>query len=237
MTPWDKRTFARTLALTVVAFVAALLLGAATDEGNVRWMERVARTLPALPIAGAAGAWLAMAPLRTRGEVRALAAIGRNPWEIVRPAIAACAFAHLVAAILALSSAVAVGTFFPRAAARPALVFRDGDFVDEGRGVRILADGTMEGAPITAAPKKEDVPPFGRLAVAGMLLFAGIAIPMWALRRERLRKVVLAYGATAGATIVCFHGAAVGAFPALAAVVPSGALLAGAALRYRREIR
>ena len=43
--------------------------------------------------------------------------------------------------------------------------------------------------------------------------------------------------ATGGATIVCFHAAAVGALPALAAVLPSGALLAGAAVRYRRQSR
>jgi hypothetical protein len=230
------RVAGRTLALLSLAFVLALLLTAATDEGSVAWLERVSRTLPALPIAGAAGAWLAMAPLRARGDVRALAAIGRNRWEIARPAIAASLAAHAAAAVLVASSALAVGTFFPRAAARPPVVFRDGDFIDEGRGVRIHADGSMTGAEIEPSAS-HGVPPLGRLAVGGVLLLAGAALPMWALvMRRRNAAAALAFGAaTGGVTIVCFHAAAVGALPALAAVLPSGALLAGAALRYRER--
>lgn len=245
LTAWDVKVAGRTLALLAVAFVAALLLTAATDEGGVAWLERISRTLPALPIAGAAGAWLAMAPLRTRGDVRALAAIGRNPWELARPAIAASLACHALAAALVASSALAVGTFFPRAAARPLVAFEGGDFIDEGRGVRIRADGSMISAEIAPGSTPSGVPPFGRLAVSGVLLLAGAALPMWALgpgrgRTRRVRRkqlaAALAFGAaTGGATIVCFHAAAVGALPALTAVLPSGALLAGAALRYRER--
>jgi hypothetical protein len=236
LTAWDVKVAGRTLALVAVAFVGALLLGAATDEGGVAWIDRVARTLPVLPIAGAVGAWLAMSPLRTRGDLRALAAIGRNPWQIARPAIAASIAAHVVAAALALSSSVAVSTFYPRASARPPVVFRDGDFVDEGKGVRIHTDGTMTGAEIIAPPQRDRVPPLGRVTVAGVLLLAGMALPMWALALGRRRvRPALAIAATGGATIFCFHAAAVGALPALTAVVPSGALLVGAALRYRQD--
>lgn len=235
MTAWDARLLARTFALVSLAFLAALLLTAATDEGGVAWLERIARTLPALPLAGAAGAWLALSPLRTRGDLRALAAIGRNPWQIVRPAVAASALAHVCGAALVVSSALAAGTFFPRAAAKPPVVFRDGDFIDEAKGIRIRADGMMQGAPITSPPSATRVPPMGRFAVGTVLLLWGAALPMWALL-ERRRRRALGYGlATAGATIFCFHAAAAGAMPALVAVLPSGALLAGATVRYRRE--
>jgi hypothetical protein len=239
MNAWDARLAARTFALIALAFLAALLLTAATDEGGVAWIERIARTLPALPLAGAAGAWLATAPLRTRGDLRALASIGRNPWQIARPAVAASVLAHVLAAALAVSSALAAGTFFPRAAAKPPLAFRGGDWVDEGRGIRILADGAMTGAPIRAAAVRAPIPPFGGFAVGCVLLLWGSALPMWALllvEDSRARRIGLGYAAaTSAGTIVCFHAAAVGALPAILAVIPSGALLAGAAVRYRRQ--
>ena len=130
-----------------------------------------------------------------------------------------------------------MGTFFPRAAARPPIAFRDGDFIDEGRGVRIRADGSMTASEIAPGFAPHGVPPLGRLAVGGVLLLAGAALPMWALvMRRKQVAAALAFGAaTGGATIVCFHAAAVGALPAVTAVLPSGALLAGAALRYRQR--
>ena len=42
-TAWDRRTALSTGALTALAFVVALLLGAATDEGSVPWAERLVR--------------------------------------------------------------------------------------------------------------------------------------------------------------------------------------------------
>jgi hypothetical protein len=232
---WDARVARRALALSLLAFVCALLLTAATDEGGVSWLERAIRTLPALPLAGAAGAHLAMAPLRARGDVRALRAIGRSHWEIVRPAIAASVGLHACAAVtVALAPDLAVQTFFPRPVAASDIVWDGRDFLDTARGVRIRADGSMDRTASAPAPERH-APSYARLSVAMTLLFSGAALPMWALvvRRRQVVAVGMAGAATAGATIVCFHAAAVGQLPAIAAAVPSGALLVGAALRYR----
>ena len=91
--------------------IAALALGlvavvtAASDEGGLAWGVRAGSTLPLAPVCSAIGAWLALAPARARGDDRALAAIGRSPWEREAAAIAGGAvialFASLTIAILA----------------------------------------------------------------------------------------------------------------------------------------
>jgi hypothetical protein len=232
VTAWDVKIARRALVLSIVAFACALLVTAATDEGNVSWLERIARTLPVLPIAGGLGAWLTMAPLRTRGDVIALEALGRNPWEMARPAIAASVLLHALAC--ALLAILPVHGFFPRPAPVSSIVFKDGDFVDGTKGVRIHADGTLEPADIVSS-SHEQTPGGARFAVGAMLLFAGAALPMWALvvRREQAAKAALAGAVTGGATVLCFHASAQGQLPAIAAAVPSGALLAFALMRYR----
>jgi hypothetical protein len=237
ITAFDAKVARRALALSVVAFACAHALTAATDEGGVPWMERIARTMPALPIACGVGAWLAMAPLRARGDERALAAIGRSPWEIARPAVFASVLLHAIAAlVLAASPTKLLQTFFPRPPAAQSIVWEGHDFLDTARGIVIHVDGSMDKVAATTALEPNN-PSFARLAVGLVLLFAGAALPMWALlvRRKQAATVGLAGAATAGATILCFHAAAVGQLPAITAALPSGALLAGAALRYRSE--
>jgi hypothetical protein len=178
-----------------------------------------------------------MAPLRVRGDERALAAIGRSPWEIARPAIASSVLLHAISAIvLAASPSKLLQTFFPRPPATQSIVWNGHDFQDTVRGIFIHADGSMEKTTATSLLEVGN-PSFARLAVALVLLCAGAALPMWALlvRRKQAAAVGIAGAATAGATILCFHAAAVGALPALTAALPSGALLAGAALRYREK--
>jgi hypothetical protein len=81
----------------LAAAAIAVLVEAVTDEG-VTWMVRLARALPALPLASAAGAAMAIRVLHTRGEVRALEALGRPP---ARSGLAAAVGATLVVAVVA----------------------------------------------------------------------------------------------------------------------------------------
>lgn len=237
-TPWDVKIARRTTLLVAIVFVLAVLVTAASDEGGVAWSERAARTLPVLPVAGAVAAYLTLAPLRRRGDVRALAALGQAPWRIVRPAVIACAAMHLVVAALVLAwPRVEVVAFFPRPPTTELVVPQGARFVDARRGVTIYSDGSLDQDPEAKAPAVVDagVPRGGRAAIAMLLLFAGIALPLAsavAKRAELARLALLSTGA-AGATIFALHLSAAGTVHPIVALLPWAALLAGAVLRYR----
>jgi hypothetical protein len=252
ITAWDARVFARALAIGALALGIAWLLTAATDEGAIAWGVRAGRTLPMTPVCAAIGAWLAIAPLRARGDVRALAALGRAPWKNGLGAVLGGASTALVAAsLMAASSRVDVTGFFPIAHHGSDYVFDEarGTFVDRARGYQIGADGsftkidaTAAGAPVIVAPS-DGVPRDGRAAAALATALAGLALPLLAasvalaksdanvgVRASRLGprsggRAALATALTAAATILLFHGAAAGRFSALFAALPPAALL------------
>src|SRR5512140_3180271 len=93
---WDARALRRAFGVGALMVALAWLVTAATDEGNVAWAARLGRALPTTPICAA----IAIAPARGRGELRALAALGRSPWQNAR---AAALGGAMVAAIAGLS--------------------------------------------------------------------------------------------------------------------------------------
>ena len=103
-TEWDTRSFARGAAIATLTLVLVGVVTAASDEGGLAWGVRAGRTLPLAPVCAAVGAWLALAPARARGDERALATLGRSPWEREVAAI-------LGGAIVALAAALAIGCF------------------------------------------------------------------------------------------------------------------------------
>lgn len=234
---WDRRALARAFAAGALTVLLAWLVTAATDEGNVPWGARLGRTLPVTPICAAVGAWLALAPARMRGELRALAALGRSPWQNARAAalggalVAACA-----GAALGGWPSVDVAGFYPAIGGSADVRFEDGAFVDKDSGYRIAKDGEL--SPSTAAPAPRDarVPPLGRLAaglatfVAGLALALVAAHPPTARRRARWLGGAAAIGAL---TLLLFQAAAARRLAPAWATLPPALLLAAAAARYR----
>lgn len=238
VTPWDLKVARRTAALALLVFALAVLVTGASDEGGVAWATRAARTLPALPIAGAAAAYLTLAPLRRRGDVRALAALGQPPWRIVRPAVVACAALHVVVAALVLGwPRVEVAAFFPRPPTSELVVAHGDRFVHERRGVTIYSDGSIDQDPKVKveAPVDAGVPRGGRASIALLLLLAGVTMPLASAvaRRAELGRLALAAVLATGGSIFALHLAAAGTVHPVACVAPWTPLLAAAALRYR----
>lgn len=238
LTPWDRLVGRRTAVFFALVFALAVLVTAASDEGGVSLTVRAARTLPALPLAGAVAALLTLAPLRRRGDVRALGAAGLGPWRIVRSAVFACAAPHIVVAVFVVVSPRAeVSAFFPRAPTLDRAVPMGETFVDVRRGVTIHADGTLEQAPRAAGVPSDDAgtPRGGRAAIAVLLVLAGVALPLACVvaRRKDALRLALAALAAVAATVLALHLAAAGRLHPLAAALPWAALLALVALRYR----
>ncbi len=254
VTQWDAVIFARAAGVAALAFALAWLVPAATDEGGVPWGERAGRTLPLTPVCAAVGAWGALAPVRARGEARALEALGRSPSQIAAAAIAGGAAVALVAALaVGVLRSVDVAGFYPTAVRTGAWQWQDRTFVNRTLGLRVEADGTPERfAPPIEMPPRLTVPPGGRAAAALATGMAGLALPMLlahlllvpsasaGLRTTGKRRLTanrlpaaLASAAAVAASIMLFQAAAVGLMAALFATLPTAALLAFAFGRYR----
>jgi hypothetical protein len=244
-TRWDARVLVRAALVATLALAVAWLVTAATDEGGVGWGERAGRTLPLTPVCAAIGAWIALQPVRARGEARALEALGRSRVQLAAGAVVGGAMVALVAAI-AIGSLrrVDVAGFYPMATRQSAWRWDGQGFVDGVRGLRVSADGAVQRTVPTAATLASAIPVHGRAAAALTTALAGVALPLLLAHAllgrspgNRLRRedatALLASGASVAVSVVLFQAAAARALPAMLAVVPPVALLGFAIRRYR----
>jgi hypothetical protein len=260
VTRWDAKVSGRAAVLAVLALGLGCLLTAATDEGNVRWGERAGRTVPLAPLCAAIGVWGALAPVRARGEARALQALGRTRAQVGAAAVSGGAAVALVAAgLVAALRTVSLAGFYPTATHARAWRWEGGKdggsgaFTDRVHGIRIGPNGV----PVRLAPSDlqsatasalASIPPYGRIAAALVTALTGVALAMLLARgllaapRSLARPtgllppggVVLAVIAVAvAATIFLFQAAAARLVPSLVAVVPAAALTAFAVGCYR----
>jgi hypothetical protein len=240
-TSWDARQVGRAATTAALTLAVAWLVTAATDEGGVAWGARAGRTLPLTPICAAVGAWVALAPVRSRGEALALSAMGRSPAQIAAAAVAGGALVAVVAAIvLGIVRAVDVTGFFPAVTPTQAWSWTGVGFVDVARGLSVGADGAparLAALATDAGRREAGVPAFGRAAAAVETAVAGVALPLLLahglLARVRALPLVLAGGAAIAGSVVLFQAAAARQAPAALAVLPPLVLLAFAVRRYR----
>jgi hypothetical protein len=255
VTRWDAVVFTRAAVVAALALALAWLITAATDEGGVPWGGRAGRTLPLTPVCAAIGAWGALAPVRARGEVRALEALGRSRVQIALAAIAGGAAVALVAAlVVGAVRVVDVAGFYPSAPHASAWHWQDGAFVNRALGLSVDAEGTpARFAPAAEARPLAGIPRGGRAAAAIATALAGVALPMLLAQLllarhagpadgQRLgdgrvvstaRWPAAAAAAAIALSVMLFQAAAARLVPALTATLPPAALLAFAVGRYR----
>src|ERR1019366_1069072 len=258
VTRWDTVVFVRAALVAGLALGLAWLITAATDEGGVAWGERAGRTIPLTPICAAVGAWGALGPVRARGEVRALEALGRSLGQIAAAAIAGGAALALVAALaVGSSAAVDAAGFYPTALPPRAWRWEGNTFVDHARGLRVDAGGTPErfAPPVEARPRLT-IPRGGRTAAALATAMAGLALPMLLAQlllarpaahgdrpaqNRSLGRTVWPVALTAAtavvASVMLFQAAAALLVPAVVAALPPAFLLAFALRRSRAQGR
>jgi hypothetical protein len=254
-TAWDGKVALRAAAIAILAFGVAWIVTASTDEGGLTWGVRLGRSLPVAPACAAVGAAIALAPARARGEIRALASLGRSPFESALAAVVGGAVVALAAAaLMAAVPSVDVEGFFP--ATRHGVEFRfdEGGFVDTVHGWRIESDGALSRVPAldAATVALAAVPRHGRAAAAVVTALAGVALAFVAAHALVARPATSGPGeggrapergsvaralsfvfACAVASVVAFHAAAAGRIGVEIATIPALVMLAGALLRYR----
>jgi hypothetical protein len=242
-TDWDTRAFARGGSIAAVSLFLVGVVTAASDEGGLGWGVRAGRTLPLAPVCAAVGAWLALAPARARGDDRAMASLGRSPWEREAAAIlGGAAVAFLAALSIASVARIDVGGFYPRA--EESMHFHrspsgvgftsgDGRWTIDADGAPALSSGRVAEAEEAAGA---GIPPRGRAAAALATAALGLALPMLVARARSRRATAFALaviGSGALFTILAFQAAAAALASALVAPLPPLLLLAVAASRYR----
>lgn len=185
-TRYDRSMMLRGCALTCAVAVVALVLSAATDEGGLDWATRLSRTAPALPVASALGAWLALAPERTRRELVALEALGRSrAWARGAAALGAAIPSLAISALLAAGAVLDTDVLFPRVVARQDFAWANGAFESALLGVRVAPDGAISRVTERAAAEALAVVPAARHAAAGALALMALALPLLATAPSR----------------------------------------------------
>jgi hypothetical protein len=246
-TRWDSRVLLRAALVAALALTVAWLVTAATDEGGVRWGERAGRTLPLTPACAAIGVWIALQPVRSRGEARALEALGRSPAQVAAAAVAGGAAVAIVAAVaIGALARIDVAGFYPTAARVSAWRWDGTQFIDAARGLRVAADGAIDRAldASSVSVAANAIPSHGRAAAALTTAIAGLALPLLvahallgrppgARPRREDALAALASGGAVASSVVLFQAAAARLAPAMLAVLPPALLLAMAVRRYR----
>jgi hypothetical protein len=235
VTAWDRRTFALTFAMGALLFGVACVVSGVTDEGNVAWSLRVARTTPLVPICGAVVTFLALRRAERRGEMLAFESIGTSPARVAACAvIAAAALGVIAAACVASFRGPALEAFFPHASVRGDVHPDGSGFVDPYRGVRIDHEGELSREKKIEAPVTPEAP--GRAASAAFLTaLLGVALPLVAargIRRDRAKPLAIA-GLMCAFCMLLAQATAAGRSPAALVCAPALALLVYATVRYR----
>jgi hypothetical protein len=157
--------------------------------------------------------------------------------------------AVLVACAIGTSRVLDVTGFYPLVTHPSAWRWADGNFVDEGRGLRVLADGALEGIDaVRRVTEASPVPRHGRAAAALAMACAGLALPMMVSQtllggegpRRGFRappRAWIAAGCAAAVvgSVLLFQAAAARRVPAVTGALPPLVLLVFAARRYRAE--
>jgi len=237
-TEWDRGAFARGAAIAGLTLGLVAVVTAASDEGGLAWGVRAGRTLPLAPVCAAIGAWLALAPARARGDDRALAALGRSPWQREAAAIAGGGLVAILASLaIGALGQIDVAGFYPRAEESIEWRYDGAGFASEDRRWTVAADGVPHVAePAGLGTAATGVPPCGRAAAALATATLGVALPMLVARARSKRAVgiaLFAIGFGALTTVLAFQAAAAQLASPLAALVPPLLLLVAAASRYR----
>ncbi|MFO0678440.1 MAG: hypothetical protein U0169_18025 [Polyangiaceae bacterium] len=252
---WDIHLFVRALVATAVFFALLVVVTATTDEGDVSAWVRLSRTLPALPVAAALGAFVPLRRARESGEERALEGLGRPPLSFVTFAVLGASVVPTAFAMVVLvAPKVDLTAFFPALQTTTRFEAGPSGFRSEGLGVDVVVreDGVV--VPTFVATPPDDAarpgiasiaaspgPSKGRTPELRALAASFLVVAAWALAlaaglvRRRTAVLLGVAGAvviSGAASVVLFHMVAASRAPGVTVLVPMVLLLVGSALGY-----
>jgi hypothetical protein len=235
LTAYDTLLARRSAALGLAIALLLFLTMLGTDDAGGTHASRLGRLAALTSLAGGAGAFLGAAQARSRGEIRALEAIGLTPFRASLGAVMGGAVVGLFGVALALVPGVDLSRLFPRALPAEAIWTREAaGWLDPAHGVHVTAEGLRwAGAPSYIDRATSSPAPLAETVVA--LAVAAVAFPLWATARERLPRRALVCFAVASAAIFVFHLVAAQRTSAMTLVLPPLFLLVDAVAIHRGE--
>ncbi len=246
---WDAALARRAAAVGLVTAAASLFIVAATDDG-APWPRRLAMWAALLPIAGAIGAAAAVRLAASRGELRALEALGVEPARVVLGAGAGGMAIAALGPALAASRWSDLAALFPRPVVGRTWVADGAGLVEATLGVRASPGGGLALTGSTGAGVgglEGPLPPGALGAAVATLVAAALVVPVWAALNAGGRPTGAPAAPAGGAmrralvglasvlsVIIAFQAVASGRLPAwVLAVGPLIPLVDLAAARYR----
>jgi hypothetical protein len=177
MHAFDRWLGCRTLGLTAAAATATAGVIVLTDEAGSTTAMRLARLAALAPGLAALGAWLALSQASSRGELRALAALGANPWRVGLGASMAGWLIGMASTLVLCLQWVDAQALFPVVASSTTWLADGSAFIEPFAGVRMLPEGTFQ---ILKAARSQTVGtgpgPFDALVAVGPL---AATLPIW----------------------------------------------------------
>lgn len=234
MSGWDRSLARRAATVGAVAAITTLIVVAATDAGGP-WSLRLGMTAALAPICGALGTIAAVRVAQARGELRALAAVGVDPWRAAWGAVAGGSAVGLAGTVVALSGVADLGALFPQeGAVRRWVVEGDGRAVVETTlGLRLGAGGALS---LVSPQAAAAALPAGAMGFAiATIAAAAVGVPAWlGMARGSAARRVLTGGLVAAVAILAFRAVSAGLAPAAALLVAPLLLVGDAAVTVRR---
>jgi hypothetical protein len=164
---------------------------------------RVARLAAMAPGLAALGGWVALSQAASRGEIRALGALGASPW---RAGVGASVAGWLIGAVSALvlcSTWVDTSALFPAVSSSATWRAEGGAFLEPFAGVRVLPDGSF-GVLEVVRPKPAGPRPgtVDALVAVGPL---AVILPIWVIAPLTTRGRAAAAALTGALLILLLH--------------------------------
>jgi hypothetical protein len=235
MHAFDRWLGRRTLGFTAAATAVAAGVVMLTDEAGSSAAMRVARLAALAPGLAALGGWIALSQAASRGELRALAALGASPWRVGSGVSMAGWLIGAAAVLLLCWKWVDTSALFPVVSSSASWATDKGVFVEPFAGVRVLPDGSFRAVealrprPLGAGP--------GRLEALVAVAPLAAILPVWVVAPLASGGRAAAAALTAMLLILLLHLVGGGHIPAVAlalAVVPLVLQVSAAAVVARR---
>lgn len=213
LNPHGKHQLLRVLLLGALLYGLALGLTWATDEADASWGQRAARLGALGPLIAGIATWLSGQLGRSRGEARALLALGYSPTQLERGAVYAGWLLALAGLCVALGPWASQQSLFPALeSGRNWLVLADGTLLDP-LGARYSAERGLSLTGAHAAPPRLSY----RLATLGFLLPLVVTLPPWVVDLRpslaRFGRALVALFLSSGAALWLLHGVAAARLP------------------------
>lgn len=213
-TRYDVLLAIRTLLAALILGGIVFAVGMATDERGSSFAERLARLAALLPITGGLASALISSQARSRGEIRALMALGASPSIAVRGALAGSVLIGLLGVLLVVSGAADLRSLFPHVPQEPAWRLVGDAWVNATEGWVVGTGGEIDfrgSAARAQVSPREFVP-----ATALALFVASFALPAWALQPSRPARRLGVALALAMVAVASFHLVGAGRVSSLA---------------------